>query len=62
MHPREKVLGKAKLLLEKGQPIPVDLLAQADELGIDLTVLQEPNIITEGEFDNGKSKDHFHNK
>tara|TARA_A100001011_G_C14283603_1_gene832635 strand:- start:492 stop:677 length:186 start_codon:yes stop_codon:yes gene_type:complete len=61
MHPREKLLGKVKLYQQRGLPIPLILLAQADELGVDLEILDEPKITTEGEFDNGKSKDHFRN-
>ena len=38
----EAVLVKARLLMSRGQPLPVDLLAQADELGIELSSLDQP--------------------
>lgn len=42
MHLREKVLGLARLHLRRGQPIPADLLAEADSLGLLLTALDQP--------------------
>ena len=56
MHPREYLLGKAKLLLKRGEPIPLDMLAQAEELGLVLDSLEdnEQNAnYQEGEFLNG---------
>lgn len=37
MHPRERVLEQARLCQLRGQPVPVDLLAKADALGISMT-------------------------
>jgi hypothetical protein len=34
MHPREQLLQKAAYLKRSGQPLPVDVLAEADRLGI----------------------------
>lgn len=34
MDPRERVLGMGKLYLMRGQPIPLDLLVEAEELGL----------------------------
>lgn len=36
MDPRERLLGMGKLYLKRGEPIPLTLLAEADELGISL--------------------------
>jgi len=41
MHLRERVLGLARRHLNKGEPIPADLLAQADSLGILLSELEQ---------------------
>lgn len=42
MHPREKVLEQARLYHLKGEPLPVDLLAHADVLGILISSLAPP--------------------
>lgn len=42
MHLRERVLGLARLHLMRGEPIPADLLAEADSLGILLSELDQP--------------------
>lgn len=42
MHPREKVLEQARLYHLKGEPLPVDLLAHADALGIFISSLAPP--------------------
>ena len=39
---RERVLGLARLHLMRGEPIPADLLAEADSLGILLSELDQP--------------------
>lgn len=36
MHPRERVLNRARLHLDKGEPLPLDLLVALDELGLSL--------------------------
>ncbi len=36
MDPRERLLGIGKLYLKRGQPIPLDLLVEAEELGLSL--------------------------
>lgn len=55
MNPREKLLGMAKALQKRGKPIPLDMLAQADELGLSLSRFQEPvqPIDHEGEYLHG---------
>ena len=45
MHPRERVLERAKLCELHGLPIPVDLLAEAVALGIELSVMGQPKPI-----------------
>ena len=42
MNPREMLLGIGKLYLTRGQPIPLDSLAQADELGLSIEDFGEP--------------------
>jgi hypothetical protein len=42
MHPIERLLGLAQLYRQRGDPIPLDLLAQADQLGLSLELLGEP--------------------
>ena len=42
MHPIERLLGLAQLYRQRGDPIPLDLLAQADQLGLSLDLLGEP--------------------
>ena len=42
MHPREKILGIGKLYLMRGEPIPLDVLAEADKLGLSLDDFGEP--------------------
>jgi hypothetical protein len=65
MHPRERLLGEAKLLRKRRQPIPLDLLVKADELGISLEVLGENtnlnHLTEEGEVEYVETEDHIHN-
>lgn len=42
MNQREKLLGLGKLYLSRGEPIPLDLLAQADSLGLSIEDFGEP--------------------
>lgn len=42
MHLRERVLGLARLHRLRGEPVPADLLAEADSLGILLSELDQP--------------------
>ena len=51
MNPREKLLGMAKKLQQRGKPIPLDMLVQADELGLSLARFDQPahHIDHEGE-------------
>jgi hypothetical protein len=43
MDPRERLLGIGKLHILRGEPIPLDVLAEADELGLSLTDFDQPN-------------------
>ena len=38
----EAVLGLAMTLKERGEPLPLDLLARADELGVSVEHLDQP--------------------
>ena len=55
MTSREWLLGLARLYQQRGEPIPVDMLAEADRLGLSLTLFDQPNNaqLHQGEFDNG---------
>ena len=46
MNQREKLLGLGKLYLSRGEPIPLDLLAQADSLGLSIEDFGEPVVTT----------------
>jgi len=65
MHPRERLLGMAKLLRKRNQPIPLDPLTKADELGISLEVLGENtnlnHLTEEGEVEYVEEQDDIHN-
>ncbi len=53
MHPRERVLGMARFYRKRGQPIPLDLLAEASEMGLILTEFDQPKVEnTDHEGDN----------
>ena len=52
MHPKERVLNLVSLYRARGEPIPLDLLAQADELGLSVSELDEPTI-TDNETEEG---------
>lgn len=60
MHPQERLLGMARLLQLRGEPIPLDMLAEAERLGLSLQLFDEPTTsqndanLQEGEFLNGK--------
>ncbi len=43
MNEREKVLQMALILMKHGEPLPIDLLARAEQLGIEVTDLEQPN-------------------
>tara|TARA_Y100001963_G_C6771501_1_gene445139 strand:+ start:1791 stop:2027 length:237 start_codon:yes stop_codon:yes gene_type:complete len=67
MHPRERLLAKAKLLrLKRKEPLPLDFLAKAEELGIMIEILGEntnlPHLTEEGEFEYViEEQDNIHN-
>lgn len=42
MNPVEKLLGMARKLQSQGKPIPLDMLAEADELGLCLSEFDQP--------------------
>jgi len=56
MHPRVRLLGIAKILHARGEPIPLDILVQADELGLSLAQFQQPD----NETYNDNEGDDFH--
>ena len=45
MHPIEELLGLAHLYRQRGERIPLHLLAQADQLGLSLELLNEPTFL-----------------
>jgi len=58
MHPRERLLGLAQLYRQRGEPVPLDILVEAEQLGLSLQVFDEPiqpnANMHQGDFDNGK--------
>lgn len=50
MHPRERVLEEARLCRMQGLPLPVDLIARAESLGILLSYLDHPEQSTNDEL------------
>lgn len=56
MHPRERLLGKARQLRLRGEPIPTDMLAEAERLGLSHRIFNEPThqINDEGEIVDGE--------
>ena len=63
MHPREKVLGLGKLYVSRGEPIPLDVLAEADRLGLSLRDFGQPNTLEtdhEGEKPHGNIEEDFY--
>ena len=42
MHPRERVLERARLCVMRGRVFPVDLLAEAEAHGLDLSAFGQP--------------------
>ena len=57
MNPREKVLGMGNLYVRRGQPIPLDVLAEADRLGLSLTDFDQPQTITDNDNANRQEGD-----
>ena len=43
MDPRERILGIGKLHVLRGEPIPLDVLAEADRLGLSLLDFDQPH-------------------
>ena len=57
MDPRERLLGIGKLYLERGEPIPITLLAEAEALGLSISEFGEPtNSTSSDEGDNHHAK------
>jgi len=44
MTEREKVLQLAFILMKHGEPLPIDLLARAEQLGLEVDKLDDPQI------------------
>ena len=42
MHPRERVLGLARLLRQRGEPYSQNLINEAQRLGVDLSKCNPP--------------------
>lgn len=61
MNPCEKLLGMARKLQLRGEPIPLDMLAEADELGLCLDEFDQPvqPIDHEGEYLHGYKESTF---
>jgi hypothetical protein len=55
MHPRERILEMGKLCLERGEPIPVDLLAEAETWGLMLSDFDQPTFSHLGDDNYGSN-------
>ena len=63
MHPAERLLGEARRLQLRGLPIPLTMLAEADKLGLSLTLFNEPTHNAnshEGDIHNGTEETDCH--
>ena len=58
MTTRERLLGIAHRLQLRGEPIPTDILAEAERYGLELSIFNEPTntINEEGEDTNGDKR------
>ena len=56
MTTEERLLGIARQLQLRGEPIPVDILAEAERYGLQLSIFNEPTneVNDEGEITNGE--------
>lgn len=67
MNRREMLLGMGKFYLQRGEPIPLDVLVEADQLGLSLADFGEPTHLNakshEGDIHNGteQQEDDFPN-
>jgi hypothetical protein len=43
MDPKERLLNVAAIYRQRGDPIPLDVLAEADQLGLSLEEFDEPS-------------------
>ena len=62
MHPRERLLGMARLLRMRGEPIPLDMMVEAEQLGLSLTEFDQPKTNQanmEGDLIHGAKEDDF---
>ena len=61
MHPRERLLGLAQLYRQRGQPVPLDVLVEAEQLGLSLQEFDEPTQYNanshEGDIHNGNKEE-----
>lgn len=42
MDPKERLLGLAAIYRERGEPIPIDVLSEADQYGLSLEEFDQP--------------------
>ena len=56
MTTKERLLGVARQLQLRGEPIPLDIQAEAERLGLSLSIFNEPTnkVNEEGEVSNGE--------
>jgi len=56
MTTRERLLGIAHRLQLRGEPIPTDILAEAERYGLELSIFNEPTnkVNDEGEITDGE--------
>ena len=59
MSSHEWLLGLARLHQQRGEPIPVDVLAEADRLGLSLTLFDQPKTQGVDIYDEHKEETDF---
>ena len=46
MHQIERIMRRAKLCVERGEPLPLDLLVEADIYGLHLSIIEDDAVIS----------------
>ena len=59
MNPRERLLGMGKLYLKRGEPIPLDILVEAESYGLMLEDFGEPTNPENEEGEKNVNKDNL---
>ena len=61
MDPRERILGMGRRYVERGQPIPITLLAEAEAMGLSLAEFGLPTNAVDDDGDTTEEKETYIN-